>query len=128
MSPTEFIQTLNRKITPNSFHNRRKRAYLILHYWTPLRKSEIYEREIEDFEIDRENRVLIIDLFRKKKKREEKEPIEVPLDFPLMDEVVAWLENREWDGRPFNISHQTAWLWVKDTFKTYYPHFLGSII
>jgi len=123
MSPDEFIQTLNEKLPPNSFHNRRKRAYLILHYWTPLRKSEIYEREIEDFKIDRENRVLTINLFRKKKKTAKKEPIEVPLEFPLMEEVVTWLENREWKEKPFNISHQTAWLWVKSVFETYYPHF-----
>jgi len=123
MPPDVFIRTLNKKLPPNSFHNRRKRAYLILHYWTPLRKSEIYERNIEDFKIDRKNRVLTIDLFRKKKRTKEKEPLDIPLDFPLMNEVVDWLENHEWDKKPFNISHQTAWLWVKDTFKTYYPHF-----
>ena len=123
MKPSEFIDTLNSKPDRSLSRHRRRRAYLILHYWTPLRKSEIYERNIEDFTIDKKKRVLKIDLFRKKKRATEKEPINVPLDFPLMNEVVEWLESKDWQGRPFNISATTALNWVKDTFATYYPHF-----
>ena len=43
----------------------RKRAYLILLFWTPLRKSEIYERVAKDFIIEGDS--LKIDLYRKKK-------------------------------------------------------------
>lgn len=75
----------NKKLPPNSknFYVRRKRAYLILHYWTPLRKSEIYDRTINDFETKKGE--LVIHLRRKKKKYkhiDDEEPLEVPLAFP----------------------------------------------
>jgi len=123
-----FIKTLNEKLPPTSKVNRQKRAYLILHYWTPLRKSEILERSIDDFIVDQEGRLLTINLVRKKKGAAEPEPLDVPLDFPLMNEVVAWLENKEWvtmsnKDKPFNFSHTKAWQTVKEVFGNYYPHF-----
>lgn len=127
----QFIETLEKKTNKRTFYNERKRSYVILHYWTPLRKSEIYERTINNFEI--EKGALIIHLLRKKKtypKTVKDEPLRVPLAFPKMDEVVEWLINRKWESpefneenRPWNITHTTAWNWVKDIFPGYYPHF-----
>lgn len=125
-----FKETLNRKIPKKGFFNRRKRTYLILHYWTPLRKSEIYERSIEDFTL--KDGFLKIDLLRKKKqypKTVKSEPIEVLLALPLMNEVIEWLTKEEWkspenkENRPWNISGQTAWKYVKEVFAEHYPHF-----
>jgi hypothetical protein len=61
--------------------------------------------------------MLVVHLLRKKKKYKPSvtdEPINVPLAFPKMEEVVKWLQKEEWRrennplNRPWNISHQTA--------------------
>jgi hypothetical protein len=130
MSYETFCEVLDKKLDRKTFHHRRQRSYLILHYWTPLRKSEIYERVISDFEIKSD--LLTIHLLRKKKKYSRNvtdEPINVPLAFPKMDEVIEWLQKKEWKknnnplNRPWNISHQTAWRYVNQIFPGYYPHF-----
>lgn len=131
MSPDVFVEMLNAKVPKNpSFHRCRKRTYLILHYWTPLRKSEIYERVIDDFEIT--NSKLIIHLLRKKKDHkpsDDDEPVSVPLAFPLMGEVIEWLEGRLWNTKsnknhiPWRIGKDTARNYVKEVFEDYYPHF-----
>ena len=130
MERETFFQILDEKLNKKTFHHRRQRSYLILHYWTPLRKSEIYERVISDFEIKSDT--LIVHLLRKKKKYKPSvtdEPINVPLAFPKMEEVVEWLRKEEWKrdnnplNRPWNISHQTAWRYVNQIFPGYYPHF-----
>jgi hypothetical protein len=142
MSYQEFKAALDEKVPKNpSFHDRRKRTYLILHYWTPLRASEIYERTIDDFELKKA--VLVIHLLRKKKHHKpsvKDEPLEVPLALPLMDEVVEWLLSRDWvvvpnlkkwkrkqrlnpHNRPWNISSWTAWHYVNEVFAGYYPHY-----
>jgi len=127
MNPEEFIKVLDSKLSKDTFQERRQRAYLILHYWTPLRKSEIYERPLENFEINKKEQVLTIHLFRKKKKATEEEPLDTPLAFPLMNEVIEYLEGKEWEmmeySRPFDFSPVTAWRYVKDVFGDYYPHF-----
>lgn len=126
-----FVNTLNEKVPPSTFYARRQRTYLILHYWTPLRKSEIYERTIDDFEFKKD--FLVIHLLRKKKTYKptvKDEPLHVPLGFPLMNEVADWLIKKEWfnpktnpNNRPWNISGVTAWHYVNSVFEGYYPHF-----
>lgn len=139
----QFESVLNERV-PKCPSNRRKRSYLILHYWTPLRSSEIFQRKIDDFELMQTK--LIIHLLRKKKHykpSEKDEPLEVPLALPLMNEVVEWLEGKEWkvepprptkrklkhkrrlnpENRPWNISSWTAWKYVSEVFPNYYPHF-----
>jgi hypothetical protein len=143
MSPEVFIQTLNAKLSPEStmFSVKRARAYLILHYWSPLRESEIFERIRENFEIT-ENEI-IIHLLRKKKHshKETDEPIDIPRAFPLVNEVVEWLEDGEWkqkkvkvvtksgkvkrvlSDRPFHFGKDTANKYVKEVFADHYPHY-----
>jgi hypothetical protein len=130
MSPEEFVQTLNQKIPGRTFHERRKRTYCIVHYWTPLRASEIYERSINDFEIT--NAKLTIHLLRKKKGHkptDEDEPVSIPLAFPLVNEVVEWLEKGEWrsrfnpENRPWKIKKDAAWSYIREVFKGHYPHY-----
>lgn len=130
MSQREFEMQLDAKVPCKGFFNRRKRTFLILHFYSPLRVSEIFERRIEDFKV--QNGFLTIHLLRKKKKYKKTvtdEPIEIPLAFRMMDEVVAFLENGGWGGphnlrnRPWRISHTTAWKYVNSVFEGYYPHF-----
>lgn len=146
MPPEVFIETLNQKVpkfpSPSTVDQQMKRTYLILHYWTPLRKSEIYERKViddtHDFEITKEK--LTIHLLRKKKgsHKEDDEPISIPLSFTLMNEVVEWIEGEKWkveipdpndpdkvvlNQRPWKISKDTALNWVKNAFEGYYPHY-----
>jgi hypothetical protein len=143
MSPEVFIQTLNAKLSLISklFSVKRARAYLILHYWSPLRSSEIYERTINDFEITKDE--IIIHLLRKKKHshKEKDEPIDIPRALPLVNEVVEWLEDGEWkekkvkvitksgkvkhvlSDRPFHFGKDTANKYVKEVFADHYPHY-----
>ena len=73
MSAEKFVQILNDKLPklPDSYHKEheykkmRQRAYLITHFWTPLRKSEIYERTIDDIKIT--DTKITFSLLRKKK-------------------------------------------------------------
>lgn len=121
----EFQATLDKRIphVPTDYA-RRKRAYLILHYWTPLRRSEILERVAKDFSIKHD--VLKINLYRKKKyyrEGEKKEPFYLSLRMPLVDEVVDWVTRFEDDERPFSFSGWTGWNYVREVFEGYYPHF-----
>jgi hypothetical protein len=137
MEPEEFIETLDEKLPPiDSFYAKRARSFLILLFYTPLRSSEIYERTIDDFEITKTK--ITIHLLRKKKRHkptDKDEPIDVPRAFPLVDEVVDWLEGEEWKRkkvnrkgevtfnlRPWAISHDTARNYVKEVFENAYPH------
>lgn len=125
MSFQEFYTQLNKRVPPTPFpYTRRKRTYLILHFWTPLRKSEIYERQRQDFEI--KGNTLRINLYRKKKyyrPNEKKEPFFLPLKLPLLNEVIEWLNHFEPEERPWNFSSTTAWNYVKEVFEDHYPHF-----
>ena len=121
----KFASNLNEKVPkiPTSWVQR-IRAYIILHYWTPLRKSEIIERKRKDFKIKGE--VLIIDLYRKKKfyrPGTDTEPFYLSLKMPLVEEVVEWIEKFKPSERPFNFSKWTGWNYVKQVFEDYYPHF-----
>ena len=128
MSVEEFVETLNEKLPFDSFYCRRARAYLILHYWTPLRASEIYERKSKDFKITPTK--IIIKLLRKKKKHkptDKKEPISILRGFPLVEETVSWLQNKEWkhddNTRPFEFGRTTARNYTLSCFDGYYPHY-----
>ena len=121
----EFQETLNDKCPKSPFpYSRRKRAYLIMHYWTPLRKSEIYERVGEDFEIRKD--ILKINLYRKKKfyrVGEKTEPFYLSLKMPMVEEIVDWVKEFESEERPFKFTHTTAWNYVREVFTDFYPHF-----
>ncbi len=142
LSFTEFEKRLDEKC-PKRPSNQRQRTYLILHFWSPLRKSEIFDRKFSDFQISED--ALTIHLQRKKKKyakASDEEPLKIPLAFPLMEEVVAYLQKKKrepdpknpdkiwvteknyWakDDRPWKISPQTAWTFVNSVFKGYFPH------
>jgi hypothetical protein len=131
MSVDEFVEALNEKLPFDSTYCRRARSFLITLFWTPLRSSEIYERVRSDFKITKPK--IKINLFRKKKRHkpgDKKEPINILRAFPLVEEVVDWLEGKEWktekntDMRPWNISHDTALNYVHLVFgDTYYPHY-----
>lgn len=141
MQPEDFIQTLNKKI-PLAYadaRDRKIRSYLITHFYTPLRKSEIYERTIDDIEITPTK--ITFTLLRKKKghkEDDEDEPISIQRSWELVDEVVDWLEGEEWKEpipdpnnrdkivmnlRPWNFGKDTARNYVKKVFPDYFPHF-----
>jgi site-specific recombinase XerD len=147
MEPEVFKKKLNKKLPKSDdLSVKSKRAFLIAIYWTGLRSSELYERVFDDFEITETK--LIIHLLRKKKKvHEDDEPISIRRDFPLVEEVVEWLQSQEWrtkvpardkynriirvnerrhfvvNDRPWNICRQTAQNYVDEVFAGYYPHY-----
>lgn len=143
MDSTEFVRLLNKNLPHDSFYCRRARSFLITLFWSPLRSSEVYERKISDFEITKDE--IIIHLLRKKKNHEigdKDEPVSVPRELPLVEEIVSWLESKEWvtelrnkgkfvrdkkgkivmNKRPWMISHDTALNYVKEVFPDAYPH------
>lgn len=131
MSFTEFKEQLNRELPKVEYKSDiytayvcRKRAYLILHFWCPLRKSEIYERLGKDFRL--KGKFLKIDLYRKKKfykQNADTEPFYLNVDLPLVDEVIFWVKRFGKNKRPFDFCGVTAWRYVKDVFPTKFPHF-----
>jgi hypothetical protein len=136
VSWNEFKARLNSELpfvdwgTEYGFYVCRKRAYLLLHFWTPLRKSEILERSRKDFSI--KGQFLEISLYRKKKyyKKNDKgviiakpEPFYLPLQTPYINEILDYLKHFKLNERPFNFSGVTAWNYVKDIFPTKFPHF-----
>jgi len=158
LSPDEVYEILN-KVYPTddpikSMAKKAKmsRAFIWLLYYTPLRKSEIYERSLGDFKIAETKtmgKYILIDLYRKKKIVTEKKPaIKAPfylsLDSPHSQEVLDWLLYRmaqikraeeentkiknDKDKHPinrlsFSISSWQAWNTVKKAFPESYPHY-----
>lgn len=144
MSVEEFVDTLNKKLNFDSPYARKARSFLLMLYFSPLRVSEIYERvyakEDKDFTISKDK--ITVHLLRKKKKHHKKkdEPINIPRVLPLVEELVQYLQNKEWkvekevedengeektvlNLRPWDISHDTARNFVKEVFPNHYPHF-----
>jgi hypothetical protein len=124
MTLQEFEETINKQLPYSDDPEvRMKRAYLILSFWCPLRKSEIIERLRKDFKI--ESGALKIDLYRKKKRypdNAESEPFYLPLTTPMLNEVTEWIFKFKKDERPFNFDGWYAWHYVKDVFGLY-PHY-----
>jgi hypothetical protein len=124
MTFQEFEETLNEQLPYSTDPEVQcERAYIILSFWTPLRKSEIIERLRKDFSID--SGTLKIDLYRKKKrypKNAETEPFFLPLTTPMIGEVTKWIFKFKKDERPFNFDGWHAWKYVHDVFGLY-PHF-----
>ena len=138
MNPLDFIELLNNNVPKiDSFYYRRCRSFLLVIYYTPLRSSEIYERVIDDFEIN-ENEITI-HLMRKKKrsKKTKDQPIDIPRVFPLVEEIVSWLQGEEWklktgidktgeeifNSRPWMLGRETARNYAKELNQDVYPHF-----
>jgi hypothetical protein len=108
------------------------RAYIWLHRYSPLRKSEIYERKLEDFYIDEKNKILTIQNFIRKKKLKGKAkevPFLIPLDYPhVMDEIVTYLVRRiertqDSSKRAFQMSGWVCWSRMKKVFPDIFPHY-----
>jgi site-specific recombinase XerD len=153
LSPEVFVKILNKQIPKSeNFETQRKRAFLITLYNTPLRESEIYEREDKDFTITEST--ITIHLLRKKKKShsESDEPISLNKDSTkLFDELVAYLKGEKWKKkeplkdeynrviringrrtlplnlRPWNVSRQTTLNWVNEFIKNAYCHLFRYI-
>jgi len=119
-----FQTTLDQRIPYLGPYSQKKRAYIILHYWSPLRKTEIIERVREDFTV--KNNILKVNLRRKKKyyrPNAKFEPFYLPLAMPLSQEIWDWVKQCGPDEHPFNFTPWTGWNYVQQTFKNYYPHF-----
>ena len=143
LSPDEVYESLNKvylldyPIKSVVRQSRMSRAFLWLLYYTPLRKSEIYERSLRDFQIAQSKdmgRYILIDLYRKKKIVTEniparKAPFYLSLDAPHAHEVLDWLRYRmeqvdnNTDMLAFPISSWQAWNIVKKVFPRSYPHY-----
>jgi integrase len=120
----EFEELLDEGL-PKCDENMMKRSLCILHFWSPLRRSELLERERRDFAV--KNDCLVITLKRKKKyygPNAKPEPFNLPLDMPLINEVMLYLKTFKPRSkeRVFNFKGRKAWAMMKEVFGTY-PHF-----
>ena len=123
----EYIQNIGKDPKSREFYNKRKRAYLIIVFWSGLRKSEIYELTREEFEITDDG--LTLETVRKKKQEDKVIPLFLPRTMWGIDEAIQWIERFEkTTRRPFEISSTTAWKYVKELAKELYPHWFRSNI
>lgn len=112
------------------------RAYILIHYYTPLRKSEVYERSLKEFKIGKSRdlgKYLIIDLYRKKKIVDQKHPAKkmpvlLDLESPHANEILDWMTERLQEAEDnkqlvFPISSWQAWNIIKKAFPEMYPHY-----
>lgn len=103
----------------------RDKSFVALLYWVGCRKSEAYERVLEDFKFFLSPERLAIDFHQRKKNGLETPPIELPLDLPFVDLIFKQLERTKPSERVWKIGSTTAWTIVKNILgEKYYPHFL----
>jgi integrase len=98
----------------------RDKSFLAFLYWFGVRKSEALERTPEDFEV--KDGLLIVDATPKK--GGQREPLEVPIDYPYIDLVIQQIEKTEQKRRVWSFNARTAINIVKRAMgERYYPHF-----
>ncbi len=105
----------------NEFKMARLRAYIILLYWTGLRKSEVYDLTREKFVYDFEG--MLVNATRYKKRKREVVPLYLYDKMTGIPEVKTFLDGYEWFERPFRFSPQTAWHYVKLMDGKLYCHY-----
>ena len=108
----------------NFEHARRDKSFIAFLYWFGVRKSEALERVKDDFTI--QGNLLIVNC--PAKKGGEREPLEVPMDYPYVDLILKQLESARRTlanptRRVWNISPVTAWRIVKRVMPKKYPHY-----
>ena len=102
----------------------RDKSFLAFLYWLGVRRAETLERVKEDFVI--KDGLLIVNATPKK--GGEREPLEVPVDYPYIDLIIRKVnKTRRTLANPtrrvWNISGPTAWRVVKRVMPKHYPHF-----
>lgn len=102
----------------------RDKTFLAFLYWFGVRRSEVLERVKEDFRV--KDGLLIVNC--PAKKRGEREPLEVPVDYPYVDLILEKVNRTRRTlanptRRVWNISGPTAWRIVKRAMPKHYPHF-----
>ncbi len=102
----------------------RDKSFLAFLYWFGVRRAEALERVKEDFKV--KDGLLIVDATPKK--GGEREPLEVPADYPYVDLIIKQLKKmRRTLANPtrkvWDISGPTAWRIVKRVMPKHYPHF-----
>lgn len=105
-------------------HKRRDKSFLAFLYWFGVRRSEALERVKEDFRV--KDGLLIVNA--PAKKGGEREPLEVPADFPYVGLIIEQVQKTRRTlanptRRVWNISSPTAWRIVKRVFPKHYPHY-----
>jgi len=125
ISASEFFRRIE-ALPKLTFHQRRKRAFNILAFYTGLRSGEI--RMLRKRDIKVEGDTVTIYAFREKKGRttplEEKvKPVILNRRWKLVPEFLEYIEQFEDEEQIFPISRTTAWKYVKDLFPKGYPHY-----
>lgn len=115
-----------RKIVDNGKFLRplRDKSFLAFLYWFGVRKSEVLERVKEDFQV--KDGLLIVNC--PAKKRGEREPLEVPADYPYVNLILEKVQRTRQtrtnpNRRVWRMSPATAWRIVKRVMPKHYPHY-----
>jgi len=102
------------------FRKKSHKSFLVFLYWFGVRRSEALERMPEDFEV--KDGLLIVNA--PAKKGGEREPLEVPVNYPYVHLIIERLNKTKPNQRLWPFSSVTAWKVVKRAMgKKYYPHF-----
>lgn len=101
------------------------RSYLAFLYWFGIRRGEALAMKPNDFSVDKEKGIMIVNC--PAMKGGEREPLECRLDLPyvvlILKEVLNAIEKKR--ERVWMFSEVTAWSIVKRALgQKYYPHFL----
>jgi len=119
-APIDF-QTFKEAMENGKFSKGRMlnyKSFLAFLYWFGVRKAEALERTKNDFII--KDGLLIVNATPKK--GGEREPLEIPVDYPYVDLIIKDVERTE--GRVWDFSPRTAINIVKRVMgDRYYPHF-----
>jgi len=123
-TPIDF-QTFKTIMDNGKFiHPLRDKSFLAFLYWFGVRRAEALERVKEDFKL--KDGLLIVDATPKK--GGEREPLEVPVDYPYVDLIIKQVNKMRRTlanptRRVWNISGPTAWRIVKRAMPKHYPHY-----
>jgi integrase len=101
------------------FVNDNHKAYVILLYYTGVRKNEARRAIKDQFQITKDK--LIFTVGERLKHGIETPPLSIPLNAEYMDFVVKEIENTKPGARVFMFSDKTAYNVVRRVF--HYPHF-----
>lgn len=127
----KFKEMLNTHLNEKTRRNRKIRSFLILTYYTGMRLSEVYQRTENEFNITKTELRLKYNKSLSTK-NEPKTEIIISRTLPLIEEVVDWLQNKEWtseknpQSRPWKITHKTASRYIENVIRKTSPNYFRS--
>ncbi len=100
--------------------NKRQQAFAVLLYFTGLRRNEVVRAVKEQFQVT--DGLLIFDVGPREKTKHVTPPLQLPLELPLMDNVVHVIKYTKKGERLFPFCSRTGYN-IIDRYFNAYPHY-----